>query len=846
MAGRRVVVEFLGEDKSLSKTAGKTERETSKLGKTLSTVGKTAALGLAGGLAAGTVALVGMAKGAAEDEKAQAILAKTLKNTAGATDAQVASVEAYISKVGEATGVTDDEMRPALANLLRATKDVDKAQGLMNLALDVSAGTGKSLESVTMALSKAQNGSVGGLSKLGLATKDAAGKTLSFEQIQKNLAKTFGGAAAAGAQTLDGKMARLKLIFAETQETIGAKLLPVATQLADWFLKKGIPAISSFAGWVERNKDVLKPLAIGFGVVTAAVWLLNIAMSANPISLIVIGIAALAAGLVVAYKRSEAFRKIVNTAFAVVKDAISDVINVGTAVIKFFRELPGTVSRALGDTKKWLVQKGKDMMAGLFGGIVAYLRSIRSAGAWIYKNVISPTIGSFAAAASWLVSAGKNVIIGLVKGYVAYLRFIGGIGVWIYKNVISPTIGVFGKAVTWLVSAGKNVVIGLVTGLVAYLRLIGGIGSWVYRNVVTPVVALFTNASQWLVAGGRMVISGLVSGFLSYLKFIGGAGVWLYRNVVTPAVSVFKNASVWLVQRGKDVLGGFWTGMSSKWSEVTKWVSGIATWIKNNKGPVSLDARLLVPAGQAIMSGFLKGLKAGAAPAWDFVKSVGGKTVDALRNVQEGVLPQGISNMPKAFQKILFRGKLVNRRTAAMIMQAEQILGGGHKYHITQGSYSHGVKASGTTHHGGGVVDTNGPGGWARATSALRAVGFAAWHRSPSQGPWGHHIHAVDWRDPTASSSAKAQGRDFLAGGDGLAGYRQGTPWVPEDQLAFLHQGEGVIPAEVNRQRLRGGGGGVVINFNGIVTDPIRAAKEIQKMLLNLKHTNGDAALGLT
>lgn len=823
MAGRRVVIEFLGDDKSLSKTAGDVEKKTSKLGTTLGRVGKTAALGLAGGVALGTVALVNMAKGAAEDEKAQAILAKTLKNTAGATDAQVASVEAYISKVGEATGVTDDEMRPALANLVRATKDTGKAQELMNIAMDASAGTGKSLESITLAMAKAQNGSTGALGKLGIATKDANGKALTSQQVFASMGKTFSGQAAAGAQTLDGKMARLKLIFAETQETIGAKLIPVATKLTDWFLKKGIPAISSFAGWVQRNQDILKPLAIGFGVVTAAVWALNIAMSANPISLIVIGLAALAAGLVIAYKRSATFRVVVDAVFKAVKETIGSVIATGAAVISFFKNLPSNVSKALSGAGGWLKEKGKALVSGLFNGVVGYLRSIRSAGAWFYKNVISPTIASFAASASWLVNAGKNVIIGLVKGYVAYLRLIGGIGVWLYKNVISPAIGVFARAATWLVGAGRNVVSGLVGGLLAYLRAIGGIGGWLYRNVITPATTPFGKASVWLVNSGKNIITGFLSGIVENMKGIGG---WLKRVVVDPIINNVKaffgirSPSKVFEGIGGHLVSGLFKGLGS---------ANVGGMINTVFGGMPDALRAIVNKGLISISGLPQ------------------KALNALGNVQEGVLPEGISNMPKAFQKILFRGKLVNQRTAAMVMQAEQILGGGHKYHITQGSFSTSVKASGSTHAGGGAIDTNGPGGWSRATSALRAVGFAAWHRSPSQGPWGHHIHAIDYRDPTASSSAKAQGRDYLAGGDGLAGYRQGTPWVPDDQLAFLHKGEGVIPAEVNRQRLRGGGGThVEINFNGVVTDPIRTAKEIQKMLLNLKNTNGGAALGLT
>jgi TP901 family phage tail tape measure protein len=141
-----------------------------------------------------------------------------------------------------------------------------------------------------------------------------------------------------------------------------------------------------------------------------------------------------------------------------------------------------------------------------------------------------------------------------------------------------------------------------------------------------------------------------------------------------------------------------------------------------------------------------------------------------------------------------FRGQRLNERTIRMLLNAEQILG--RRFHITQGSYSTRVAASGGTHAGGGVMDTNGPGGWNAAVSALRAAGFAAWHRTPSQGPWGHHIHSVAKGDPSESASAKAQVRDFLRGGDGLGSIGRGrkTPTPARnrghDQDGYARGGE--------------------------------------------------------
>jgi hypothetical protein len=250
--GRRVVIEFLGRDTSFGKTATKLSKTSDRLGVKMSKVGKIAALGLGAGAVVATKALYEMGQAAMEDQQSAALLAKQLRSSADATKGQVAQTERWISAQGRALGVTDDDLRPALANLVRATGDVGKAQKLASLAMDISAGKGKDLGVVSVALAKAQNGNVAALARLGIATKDADGETLSLAAVTKRLTDQFGGAAATKANTFQGKMDRLKLVLSETGETIGYKLLPVATKLADWFLAKGIPAVERFT---KQMKD---------------------------------------------------------------------------------------------------------------------------------------------------------------------------------------------------------------------------------------------------------------------------------------------------------------------------------------------------------------------------------------------------------------------------------------------------------------------------------------------------------------------------------------------------------------------------------------------------------------
>lgn len=255
MATASIIFDLIGRDRAsdpINRVGNSADRSGGKMQK-FGKMAKLAALGLAAGAGAAAVGLFKLTQGAAEDAAGQARLAKALQNATGATKAQVAGVEDWISKQGTALGVADDQLRPALEKLAIATGDVGKAQKLASLAMDVSAGTGMSLEAVSKTLAKAQNGQVAGLSKLGIKTKGAEGNTISFREATRRLADVHNGQAATAADTFQGKMGRLKLILGETGESIGAKVLPFVTKMADWFLKKGLPALSTFGGYLTKT-----------------------------------------------------------------------------------------------------------------------------------------------------------------------------------------------------------------------------------------------------------------------------------------------------------------------------------------------------------------------------------------------------------------------------------------------------------------------------------------------------------------------------------------------------------------------------------------------------------------
>ena len=266
---------------------------------------KKAAVPAAAALTAVAGALGMAAKAAAEDEQQQAILANTMQNVVGATDATVAATEDMISAMSRATGTADSELRPAFAALLLGTKDVGQATDALSLAQDISAATGNNLATVSDALAKAYAGNMKGLAALSPEMKGMIKDGADLDTVMLALSDNFGGAAANSAKTAAGQFKILKNSLGETQEAIGAALLPV--------LQKVLPYLQAMADWAQRNPKAFTIIAGTIAAVAASIVAVNVAMALNPFGLIAVGIAAVVTGLTFAYTKFETFRNIVNT-----------------------------------------------------------------------------------------------------------------------------------------------------------------------------------------------------------------------------------------------------------------------------------------------------------------------------------------------------------------------------------------------------------------------------------------------------------------------------------------------------------------------------------------------------
>ena len=339
------------------------------------------AVAVLGGLATG----LGLAtKAAVEDQKAQDLLAQQLRTSAMATDDVIAQNEKFISSLSMAKAVTDDELRPAMANLVRSTGSVEVAQNLMTTALDIAAATGKDLETVTMALGKAANGQTAALTKLDPSLKGVIDSESTLDDITNALSVSFGGAADVAAQSYEGRMKAMKIAMDETKESIGAALLPALQKLLD--------ILQPVAKWAQENTTLfliiagtvgglaaaivvanvaIKAWTIATQVATAAQVAFNFVMSANPIALVILGIVAFVAALVVLYKKFEVVRTVVDTVFNAIKTGVTVSLDFLTSyfngVLNIYKGIFNAIAKLWNNTIGKLSFEFPDWVPG-FGG----------------------------------------------------------------------------------------------------------------------------------------------------------------------------------------------------------------------------------------------------------------------------------------------------------------------------------------------------------------------------------------------------------------------------------------------------------------------------------------------
>ncbi len=277
---RTLKLTILGDVDELKKSLGSATKDVESFGSKVGDFSKKAAVAFAAAGAAATAFAVQAVKNAAQDEAAQRKLEETIRASTNATVAQTEAVSKYIDKTSLSIGVTDDELRPSLARLIRSTNDVTEAQKLLNLALDISAATGKPLADVSNALGKAYDGNSTSLGRLGLGLDANILKSKDFDLIYQDLTKTFGNFAENEAKTTEAQFRRIQIAVDEAKESIGAALLPVVQELAGFILTNVVPALNDFVAGLtnvklESGEAGTKAYEFGQQVLGIIQWLID-------------------------------------------------------------------------------------------------------------------------------------------------------------------------------------------------------------------------------------------------------------------------------------------------------------------------------------------------------------------------------------------------------------------------------------------------------------------------------------------------------------------------------------------------------------------------------------------
>ncbi len=379
MPGRQISIEIVGDAKSLEAALGKAQTKTSRFGGVLKHAAVGGAIALGGLGIAAKIGFDELNQGA----RASAQTTAALKSTGGAANVTAGHIKNLANALLQKSGV-DDEAIQSGENLLLTFRNIRNETGKGNdifdqatkATLDLSVAMGQDLHSSAILVGKALNDPVRGMTALrrvGVSLSDNqeklvkhlvnTGHTMRAQKIiLGELKKEFGGSAEAAGKTLPGQLSILRENLKNTAADLTQALLPAFQSL--------LGVLQSVAGWMQKNQTATKILigavaGLSAGVIilnavykawaaitpilTAAQWALNAALEGNPIVLVTTAVIALGVALVIAYKKSETFRNIVNGAFSAVKHAaaaVSDFIR--GPVVGAFTRIKNAAGAAIG------------------------------------------------------------------------------------------------------------------------------------------------------------------------------------------------------------------------------------------------------------------------------------------------------------------------------------------------------------------------------------------------------------------------------------------------------------------------------------------------------------------
>lgn len=387
-------------------------------------------------------------------------------------------------------------------------------------------------------------------------------------------------------------------------------------------------AVASGWAWVAAGVRIAA-VGVAMGAVrvatvayTAAQWALNAALNANPISLIIIAIAALVAGIVLLWNRSETFRNIVTKAFEAVGKAVTAVFN----GIRVALAAAGKVIGVLFDIYFkipleiliYIIKSLASIFTSVFGAIVSIVTTVGSTIAQIIGVVL---VGTF----MWLWN---NVLIPMGAFFVTVFTAIQNV-VTTVVNAVAGVITTVFTAIWGFISTVWNAYVSIVTTVVF---AIFNVVSTIFNNVRNFITTVFNNVRTFVVTVWNAYVS-IISGVLNAIWSV---VTTIFNNVRNFISSVFNTvagivSSIWNGIRNTvvNVATGIWNAVTNTFNNV---VNSVRNGMQNALNTVTGFVGNFLNAGKNVIDGIVKGISNGASAVTNKIKEICSGALDAVKN----------------------------------------------------------------------------------------------------------------------------------------------------------------------------------------------------------------------